>query len=204
VPAAPRRPGAARALPQTAEIRGPLAEPGLALAIPWVLLSLLWIPGYQALPRPGQWALEVSAPFRSVNPYGLFAVMTTDRIEVTLEGSWDGGQTWKELDLRYKPGPVDRVPAQIAPHMPRVDWQLWFAGLATCQRNAWVEWLMQRVADGSPAMADLFVAGTFDAGFPLQVRALAYRYTFSPPGADTVWDRELLGRYCPDTAVRER
>jgi hypothetical protein len=168
----------------------------LPVALAWASVGLLWIPGYRALPPPLQRVLEWTAPYRSANPYGLFAVMTTDRIEVTLEGSWDGGASWRELDLRWKPGPVDRVPAQVAPHMPRVDWQLWFAGLSSCARNPWVVTLMQRVADGSPAVHGLFVPHTFDDGPPDEVRALAYRYVFAPPGADAVWERELLGLYC--------
>ena len=34
----------------------------------------------------GQWL----APFRTVNSYGLFAVMTTERREIIVEGSNDG------------------------------------------------------------------------------------------------------------------
>jgi len=41
-------------------------------------------------------------PFRSVNPYGLFAVMTTSRPEIVVEGSNDG-DAWREYPFRYKP-----------------------------------------------------------------------------------------------------
>src|SRR6185437_4658084 len=67
-------------------------------------------------------------PFRSVNGYGLFAVMTTARPEIAIEGS-DDGRTWREYPFRYKPSELDRAPRWVAPHQPRLDWQMWFAAL---------------------------------------------------------------------------
>lgn len=176
--------------------------PGAPVAAIWTLLTLLWIPGIRSLPAPALVALQLAAPFRSANPYGLFAVMTTDRVEIVFEGSWDDGETWRELDLRYKPGPVDRVPPQVAPHMPRIDWQLWFAALGDCEGNPWVPWMMQLTVDGSEAMQGVFLPGTFPDGPPARMRALAYRYRFSAPGSDRVWDRELLGDWCGGEIVR--
>src|SRR4030095_2348179 len=43
------------------------------------------------------------AVFRSINTYGLFAVMTTFRPEIIVEGSSDG-QTWDAYEFKYKPG----------------------------------------------------------------------------------------------------
>ncbi|MEQ1508431.1 MAG: lipase maturation factor family protein, partial [Myxococcota bacterium] len=166
------------------------------VAAAWAAVSLAWFPGYRAVPPAVREVLAAIAPLRTVNPYGLFAVMTTDRIEVVFEGSWDHGATWRELPSRYRPGPVDRVPPQVAPHMPRIDWQLWFAGLGTCRENPWVIRWMQRVVDGSPAVLRTFADGTFDDGPPDQVRAEAVRYTFAPPGAPVVWEREDRGPYC--------
>ena len=40
------------------------------------------------------------APFRSINGYGLFRVMTTERPELILEGSMDGIR-WQAFELRY-------------------------------------------------------------------------------------------------------
>ena len=68
------------------------------------------------------------APLHVVNTYGLFAVMTTERPEIIVEGSNDG-QSWVEYEFRYKPGDVRQPPAWVAPHQPRLDWQLWFAAL---------------------------------------------------------------------------
>jgi hypothetical protein len=46
---------------------------------------------------------QVVSPLMIVNRYGLFAVMTTSRPEIVIEGSSDG-QTWREYVFRYKPG----------------------------------------------------------------------------------------------------
>jgi hypothetical protein len=174
---------------------------GLPLASLWFLVSLLWGVGYEELPPAGQRTLQALYPFRTVNPYGLFAVMTTDRLEIVLEGS-DDGQRWRELHTRFKPGPLDRVPPQVAPHMPRVDWQLWFAALGSCRENPWLIRLMMQVADGSRAIEGLFLPGTFEQGHPQKVRAVIYRYTFAAPGSEAVWERELLGPYCPTVERR--
>ena len=47
----------------------------------------------------------VVAPFRMVNSYGLFAVMTTERREIIVEGSNDG-VNWLPYEFKYKPGDV--------------------------------------------------------------------------------------------------
>ena len=63
------------------------------------------------------------APFRSVNSYGLFAMMTTTRPEIVVEGSSDGA-TWTAYEFKYKPGDLNRPPPWVAPHQPRLDWQM--------------------------------------------------------------------------------
>src|SRR5204862_250335 len=78
-----------------------------------------------------------AAPFRSVNFYGLFAVMTTKRPEIVIEGS-DDGKTWLPYEFKWKPGDVNRRPAFTWFHMPRLDWQMWFAALGDWQQNLWV------------------------------------------------------------------
>ena len=48
---------------------------------------------------------SVVEPVRLVNGYGLFAVMTTTRPELVLEGSADG-LTWLPYEFKYKPGRI--------------------------------------------------------------------------------------------------
>jgi hypothetical protein len=80
--------------------------------------------------------LQAVEPLRLVNTYGLFAVMTTRRDEIVVEGSNDG-RTWSEYEFKYKPGSVDRAPGWMIPHQPRLDWQMWFAALGTYDDNPW-------------------------------------------------------------------
>ncbi len=67
-------------------------------------------------------------PFRSVNTYGLFSVMTKTRPEIVFELSTDSKE-WEELEFKWKPVRLDVPPSWVQPHQPRLDWQLWFAGL---------------------------------------------------------------------------
>lgn len=48
-------------------------------------------------------------PTRSINGYGLFRTMTTERPEVVIEGTSDG-VSWKEYTFRWKLGAPDRRP----------------------------------------------------------------------------------------------
>ena len=54
-------------------------------------------------------------PFRTFNSYGLFAVMTTERREIIVEGS-DDGVNWLPYEFKYKPGDVNRRPGFVAPY----------------------------------------------------------------------------------------
>eukprot|EP00951_Prasinocladus_malaysianus_P047402 scaffold650284_cov45-Prasinocladus_malaysianus.AAC.1 len=54
----------------------------------------------------------------------------TSRPEIDLQGSHDG-ENWTSYVFKYKPGPVDRAPPWVAPHQPRLDWQMWFAALGS-------------------------------------------------------------------------
>jgi hypothetical protein len=54
------------------------------------------------------WARSVNGwinPLNVVSGYGLFAIMTTTRREIVIEGSYDGAE-WHEYEFRYKPGDI--------------------------------------------------------------------------------------------------
>src|SRR5436190_23531816 len=91
----------------------------------------LWL-CYTALKPDAEWPkplLVVYArlePFRILNGYGLFRVMTKERPEIQVEGSADGVD-WVSYEFKWKPGDVNRAPRWCAPHQPRLDWQMWFA-----------------------------------------------------------------------------
>ena len=92
---------------------------------------------------------KMSSPFQIVNSYGLFAVMTTSRPEIIVEGSNDG-EAWTAYEFRYKPGELNRAPRWVAPFQPRLDWQMWFAALGNFRQNLWFVGFVRRLLDGSP------------------------------------------------------
>jgi hypothetical protein len=140
------------------------------------------------------------APFRCINSYGLFRVMTTSRPEIVIEGSSDG-VTWKPYEFKWKPGDPSRRPRFCIPHMPRLDWQMWFAALGDYRHNAWFFEFLSRLLEGSPSVLDLLESNPFPDRPPRYVRALRYEYRFTDPAerrqTGRWWKRELLGRYCP-------
>ena len=133
------------------------------------------------------------APFQVVNSYGLFAVMTTSRPEIVIEGS-DDQTNWKEYSFRFKPGELHRPLPWVAPHQPRLDWQMWFAALGSFGDNEWVGGLMYRLLVGEPTVLGLLDPAPFPKP-PHYMRAQLYDYRFTTPAqrekTGAVWTREL-------------
>jgi lipase maturation factor 1 len=150
------------------------------------------------LPRSIERLHEAIAPLRSINPYGLFAVMTTKRPEIIIEGSNDGVR-WLEYAFRYKPGDPKTPPRWAAPHQPRLDWQMWFAALGP--PPAWFYKLLQRLLEASPDVLALLARDPFMGAAPKFVRARMYDYHFTDREerrrTGAWWRRELLGTYVP-------
>ena len=71
---------------------------------------------------------DMVRPTRAFNSYGLFRVMTTTRPEIFIEGSLDG-KNWRSYQFKWKPTDPNQLPRFAGPHMPRIDWQMWFEGL---------------------------------------------------------------------------
>lgn len=187
---------------------GPIPLPQLALA---TVVGAIWLPVgavrvWQALlplsgvPLPIMRLMRWLEPFRSLNSYGLFRVMTTRRPEIVVEGSEDG-VTWREYAFRYKPGDVRRRPRFAEPHQPRLDWQLWFAALSRYDATPWFQAFCARLLEGSPDVLRLLASSPFPTQPPRYVRALYYEYRFTTPGerreTGAWWTRTLLGAYAP-------
>jgi hypothetical protein len=141
-------------------------------------------------------------PLRSVNSYGLFSVMTVERPEIAVEGS-DDGVHWSEYRFRYKVGERASRPRQVAPHQPRLDWQMWFAALGS--PPMWLLSMLIRLLEGSPEVLGLFARNPFPERPPRYVRAVLYDYKMTD--LDTHrrtgewWRRERLGLYVPPVAL---
>lgn len=144
--------------------------------------------------------MQILGPFSISNPYGLFAVMTTQRLELVIEGSRDG-LAWEPYEFKWKPGDPMRAPRQAAPHQPRLDWQMWFAALNPQALEPWLVNLLYRLLEGDKVISGFFSKNPFREKPPEYVRILVYRYRFTDVKTKREtgqwWSRELLGRYPP-------
>lgn len=150
----------------------------------------------------GQRALQ---PLRSFHGYGLFAVMTTRRPELTVQGTLNG-RSWHSYRLAYKPGALDRAPAWAPLHMPRLDWQLWFAALRGPRRAPWVQRLVLALLEGRRPVLDLFAHDPFRGEAPRAVRVLVQDYTFTDPAerrrTGAWWRAARPAVFTPASALR--
>jgi predicted DCC family thiol-disulfide oxidoreductase YuxK len=157
------------------------------------------------LPLLGALTQAVS-PWFIVNPYGLFAVMTTTRPEIVIEGSADGN-AWREYVFRYKPGPLSRPAMWNIPHQPRLDWQMWFAALGGVRDSPWIASLMWRLLEGSPSVLALLDSNPFAHAPPKYVRAQLFDYRFADRRTHDLtgqwWVRRPEGLYFPQVSVED-
>ncbi|MEZ4750785.1 MAG: lipase maturation factor family protein [Bdellovibrionota bacterium] len=135
-----------------------------------------------------------------LNGYGLFSSMTVRRHELIIEGSNDEKE-WKAYRLPSQPQELGQAPAFVAPHQPRLDWQMWFASLGLFENQKWLQRLSYRLLTNEPAALSLFEYNPFPEGAPKALRILRYRYEFTTPEekANTGhwWKRRLLQEYSP-------
>jgi predicted DCC family thiol-disulfide oxidoreductase YuxK len=151
-------------------------------------------------PRPVALLIDAISPFRIANSYGLFRVMTKTREEIVVEGSNDG-TTWQAYEFKWKPGDPARRPGFVAPHQPRLDWQMWFAALNTYRNAPWFQAFLARLLQGSPDVLALLERNPFPDGPPRYIRSSLYDYRFTDLATlrtdGTWWRREYRGPYGP-------
>jgi Protein of unknown function (DUF1222). len=161
------------------------------LSVPaYVLFCLIfWTNLTYFLPDlPGRLLTILPRQLFLANSYGLFAIMTTTRPEIIIEGSIDGVH-YESYELPFKPGPLNRMPPVVAPYQPRLDWQLWFEALKTVDGaylespSPWFVVMMQRLQTNDKAVLSLFSKNPFALvdGGPKFVRAVVRQYKFTSP-----------------------
>ena len=132
--------------------------------------------------------------------------MTTSRLEIIVEGSNDG-VTWFEYEFKYKPGDLIRRPKFVAPHQPRLDWQMWFAALGNYRQNPWLVNFCLRLLQGSPEVLALLERNPFPNAPPRYIRAVVYDYHFTDFAmrrkTGAWWRREPKGDYLPAISLRQ-
>jgi uncharacterized membrane protein YphA (DoxX/SURF4 family) len=153
---------------------------------------------------PGATVTRELQNFYFASTYGLFAVMTTERKEIIVQGS-DDGIIWLTYEFPYKPGALDRAPPIVAPYQPRLDWQMWFAALGDYQSNPWFMHFMAKLLEGSSDVLKLLAYNPFPDHPPKYLRAEFYRYTFTEPSelqkTGNWWKRDFVEYYLPPIGV---
>lgn len=110
----------------------------LALAGLQGVSELIATAGYaDTLPKAWHTARSKLAPWYLHNRYGLFAVMTKERREINFELSTDQ-KVWVPVRFRYKINAASDQPPWLGWHMPRLDWQMWFAALGRFEDSRWL------------------------------------------------------------------
>ena len=109
-------------------------------------------------------------------------------------------------EFKYKPGDLARLPPWVAPHQPRLDWQMWFAALGDYHSNPWILRFMMRLLEGSPEVVHLLLSNPFPDRPPRYLRAMLYQYqvTNSHERRQTGnwWLRQPRGEYVPVISLR--
>lgn len=151
--------------------------------------------------------LQPTEQYYFLNSYGLFAVMTTTRMEIEVEGSNDQKE-WQAYEFKYKPGNLSKSLALVAPHQPRLDWQLWFAALSDWRNTRWFPSFVSRLLEGSPDVLALLKTNPFPMAPPKYIRAELYSYTFTDPSEKSQtgnwWQRHYAGEYLPIISLRDK
>jgi hypothetical protein len=178
----------------TALFSSPVVE---AVFVIFILLNILQLIRLFQRPRWVTRILSLCGRLLISNPYGLFAVMTTERFEFVIEGSRTLKE-WFPYEFRWKPGDPAIAPRQAAPHQPRLDWQMWFAALNPSYVEPWLSRMIERLLEGSSDVLRLFRHVPFSPAPPEYIRLTVYRYHFTTPGIKRTtgrwWHRHEVGR----------
>uniref|UniRef100_A0A672PYU7 Lipase maturation factor n=1 Tax=Sinocyclocheilus grahami TaxID=75366 RepID=A0A672PYU7_SINGR len=156
--------------------------------------SKLW-PGVRTV-------FELTDRYQLANSYGLFRRMTGvgGRPEVVIEGSMDRN-TWTEIEFMYKPGNMSTAPPVVAPHQPRLDWQMWFAALGPHTQSPWFSSLLHRLLQGKQDVIRLIQTDESQYPFskqpPAYLRAHRYKYWFSESYPQRWWRRVYVEEFYP-------
>ena len=136
--------------------------------------------------------------YGSINRYGLFAQMTKNRYELQIEGSLDGKE-WRAYTFSYKPNAPDERLQFAGLHMPRLDWQMWFAALRPQCNQRWFFGFLNALSNGSKSVHTLLEDNPFKGLAPSYLRVKRWQARFSEtdsPGPGS-WIFESAPDYCP-------
>ncbi|TMW69639.1 hypothetical protein Poli38472_001795 [Pythium oligandrum] len=181
-------------------------------------LSVLGRSFQESLPPFVYSAYTSTSHFRVTSPYGLFRTMTgvgtierdgqrfsvVARPEIIVEGTDDGGATWKPYHFRFKPGDISVAPRLNVPFQPRLDWQMWFAALGDYQGAPWIVHLVYKLLNNSSAVKELLDPSRdpFPTHPPAAIRAQLYLYDYTR--LNTTWNRAIPNAFILKTRFDEQ
>ena len=157
----------------------------------WVYRGYEWYKQSRQTLAPWQWATR----------YGLFARMTTKRIELVIEASEDGTQ-WHAYPFLYKPNQASDIPEWSGFHMPRLDWQMWFEAMQPQCRVNWFLDFLEALLQKKPDVFDLLQQNHWEPALenPRWIRVRKVRFKAGHQG---LWQEKDLDMYCPAVTLQE-
>jgi hypothetical protein len=117
--------------------------------------------------------------------------------EGTSDAFITGDTQWKEYEFKAKPGDPNRRPPFVAPYQPRIDWQIWFAAMASPAEYPWTLHFVWKLLHNDHGALSLLANNPFPNAPPHYIRARLYRYQFAPLGESAWWKREPIGEWLP-------
>jgi hypothetical protein len=171
----------------------PTADRGIAIAVLALFVTVSTLEGFVHFTRSQRYVEAIEplrklyVPWRTINTYHLFGHITRERIEPEFQTTSDGA-AWTAQHLHHKAGDPLRRPGFVAPHQPRLDFQLWFYGLDYARGTpAYVVNLLDRLCN-DPAAVQGFFAAPLPPG-PQAVRIVYWQYHFTRAGEPGWWTR---------------
>jgi hypothetical protein len=186
------------------------AQPSLPMTgIAWAVTALIVVLSFQPVMNlidPDMNGQRMNAsydPCHIVNTYGAFGSVGRERPVIVFEGtdSDDPNNTddWKEYPYVGSPRDPKLPPTFVAPYQPHLDWQLWFAAMASPENYPWTYNLVWKLLHNDPDQLSLFAGNPFPQKPPKYIRAVLYIYHFAKPGnpEHVYWTRDRQGLWLP-------
>ncbi|MES2649677.1 MAG: lipase maturation factor family protein [Bacteroidota bacterium] len=189
---------------ENATISKPMRRTALVVT---VIIAILSIRPAINLLSPAQIMNTSFDPFDLVNTYGAFGTVGKERLNLVIEGTADRDSTskanWEPYIYKGLPVLTNKRPPQIAPYQLRLDWQLWFAAMATPEDYPWTVHLIWKLLHNDKATLGLFASNPFPGEPPKYVRVILYRYRFvkTRRSKSLYWKRERIKTWLPARSV---
>ena len=182
------------------------------IATSWIVTAVIAILSIQPVLNmlsPGQIMNTSFDPLDLVNTYGAFGTVGQQRLNVVFEGTIDADSSdnanWKPYIYKGLPVLLDKRPPQVAPYQLRLDWQMWFAAMASPNEYPWTLNLVSKLLHNDKDAVSLFASNPFTSKPPKYIRAVLYQYMFAKPGnpKGLWWKRERIGVWLPALSVND-